>query len=402
MRGTLHVMPAADALWLQRLDWELSGEKASARRLADLPHSPKRLLAALDKAVTAMDGRQALTREEFFVALGLRDGVEPEPSAECLAEPFAERPAEPSAGRPQASGVPGKRPGPSERSSAESPTPGVPERRPSLWGRQDAGWRASRFLLYHAVQSGTVVFGPTRGREHLMVLADGWITAPAELGREAALAELAARFVASHGPVSERDLARWSGRAMRDVRLGLSLAADEDRVVRVPGEDGAVWWVAPEVLDAPHPERHDDGRLGGAGGPGVAPERLDAPSGAPEVLDAPPSDLDWKGVRLLPAFDEHILGYADRTAQLAAQDEEPVCPGRNGVFRPTVVVDGAVVGTWSVPGPSALAKLPVDRPLPVTVTPFDPRRARKLKARALAAAAQEYARFQGWAKARVQ
>jgi hypothetical protein len=51
-------------------------------------------------------------------------------------------------------------------------------------------------------------------------------------------------------------------------------------------------------------------------------------------------------VHLLPGFDEYLLGYADRTAALAPEHREAIVPGGNGMFKPTIVVDGEVVGTW--------------------------------------------------------
>jgi len=51
-------------------------------------------------------------------------------------------------------------------------------------------------------------------------------------------------------------------------------------------------------------------------------------------------------VHLLPGFDEYLLGYADRSAPLAAEHANAVVPGGNGLFMPTVVVDGEVVGIW--------------------------------------------------------
>ena len=51
-------------------------------------------------------------------------------------------------------------------------------------------------------------------------------------------------------------------------------------------------------------------------------------------------------VSLLPGFDEYLLGYGDRTAAVAPEHSEAIVPGGNGVFRPTIVVDGEVVGTW--------------------------------------------------------
>lgn len=51
-------------------------------------------------------------------------------------------------------------------------------------------------------------------------------------------------------------------------------------------------------------------------------------------------------MHLLPGFDEYLLGYGDRTAALAPEHSEAIVPGGNGVFKPTIVVDGEVVGTW--------------------------------------------------------
>jgi hypothetical protein len=49
---------------------------------------------------------------------------------------------------------------------------------------------------------------------------------------------------------------------------------------------------------------------------------------------------------LLPGFDELMLGYKDRSASLRAEHAARVCPGGNGMFSNTLVVDGRVVGTW--------------------------------------------------------
>ena len=68
----------------------------------------------------------------------------------------------------------------------------------------------------------------------------------------------------------------------------------------------------------------------------------------PEALDAHRAQA--RGAVLLPGFDEMILGYADRTATLSREHEPRVVPGGNGVFAPTIVVDGRVVGTWRLVG----------------------------------------------------
>jgi hypothetical protein len=51
-------------------------------------------------------------------------------------------------------------------------------------------------------------------------------------------------------------------------------------------------------------------------------------------------------VHLLPQWDELLLGYKTRDVVLPPEHLVKVVPGRNMVFRPTVVVDGEVAGVW--------------------------------------------------------
>jgi hypothetical protein len=67
-----------------------------------------------------------------------------------------------------------------------------------------------------------------------------------------------------------------------------------------------------------------------------------------------------RDVVLLPGFDEMVLGYADRSMTLDPAYADRIVPGGNGVFRPTVLVDGRVVGTWRTVGTGAKRRLSVD------------------------------------------
>jgi hypothetical protein len=89
--------------------------------------------------------------------------------------------------------------------------------------------------------------------------------------------------------------------------------------------------------------------------------------------------------RALPGFDELVLGYRDRTAQLDADHERLVVPGGNGVFGNTLVVDGRVVGTWR--------RRELARSVEITATPFA--RVAAPDRRRLAAALEEFATFVG-------
>jgi hypothetical protein len=90
-------------------------------------------------------------------------------------------------------------------------------------------------------------------------------------------------------------------------------------------------------------------------------------------------------VHALPGFDEFLLGYQDRSASLAAEHAQAIVPGSNGMFKPTIVADGKVVGTWRRQRSGA--------DLTVTPLPFGPYPSRT-SAR-FRAAATEYGRFLG-------
>ncbi|MDR1450086.1 MAG: winged helix DNA-binding domain-containing protein [Propionibacteriaceae bacterium] len=218
-------------------------------------------------------------------------------------------------------------------------------------------------LLYHLIwflsQTGLLLFGPVVDGEPLIVLTDEWVKSSRVLDREEGLAELAARYVCSHGPASVDDLAWWAGLGKREAAQALALAAD--RAVRVVSDDGVAYWMSPAL----------------------------AASEAPA------------GLALLPAFDEHLLGYRDRTLMLDPDHASAVCPGGNGIFKPVVAVDGKCVGTWRSLARGALKRWPVDKPVPLTVTWFDRTVSRRADPQLLAAAADRYARYLGRGQAEV-
>jgi hypothetical protein len=151
--------------------------------------------------------------------------------------------------------------------------------------------QATPHLLMLAALRGVAVLGPVRDGAQAFVLARDWLGADARArhGRDAALAELARRYLAGHGPATAHDLARWSGLPLRDARAGLAAIAPE-----------------PPSDDAPAP--------------------------------VPP--------RLLGAFDPYLLGWRDREFAVPKAHARRVHPG-GGVLRAVALVDGAAAGTWS-------------------------------------------------------
>src|SRR6516165_4965709 len=81
-------------------------------------------------------------------------------------------------------------------------------------------------LLALATLRGFTLRGPMAGRDHAYVLVRDWLGAPpGPFDRDHALAELAARYLAGHGPASDRDLAQWAGLPLGDARRGLAAIA---------------------------------------------------------------------------------------------------------------------------------------------------------------------------------
>jgi hypothetical protein len=179
-----------------------------------------------------------------------------------------------------------------------------PPTRPQLRERLDAaGVRTEGQALVHtiflAALRGICVRGPVVGTEQAFVRVEDWLGPQPEVDRDAALAELARRYLVGHGPADERDLARWAGVRLGDARAGLAAIASE----LVERDDG--------LVDL---------------------ERRDEPAPLP-----PP--------RLLGAFDPLLLGWTSR--------EEVVGPHKtlvtmNGIFRPFALVRGRAVATWKL------------------------------------------------------
>src|SRR5690349_14605245 len=103
-----------------------------------------------------------------------------------------------------------------------------PLTRAQLRGRvAAAGVRTEGQAMVHILAlasiRGLIVRGPVAGRDQAFVLARDWLGAPPPaLGREAALGELARRYLAGHAPAADRDLARWAGIGLAGARLGLA------------------------------------------------------------------------------------------------------------------------------------------------------------------------------------
>lgn len=187
-----------------------------------------------------------------------------------------------------------------ERSVAEE----GPLTRIQLRERLDsAGVRTEGQALVHllalASLRGIIVRGPMSGKHHAFVSARDWLGPAQRFERDAALAELARRYLVGHGPAGDRDLAKWAGLPLRDARGGLEAIASE----LVERDDG--------LVDL---------------------------SRRPPMAEIPPP-------RLLGAFDPVLLGWTSRNAILGPHTKLVTT---NGLYRPFAMVDGRAVATWKL------------------------------------------------------
>lgn len=170
--------------------------------------------------------------------------------------------------------------------------------------------QATFHVLWRAALDGLVCYGPDRNGEGSFVLLDDWVAPAPRRDRDAALAELARRFLQAYGPARSEDLAVWSGLSLADARRGWGQLGREAAEVETVA--GPMWLLSARLAWL-------------------------------EELDP---GFDAAVARLLPAFDGLWLGYRDRDILLPPRYRPRVYPG-GGVIRPSVLLDRQAAGTWT-------------------------------------------------------
>jgi hypothetical protein len=181
---------------------------------------------------------------------------------------------------------------------------------------------AFTYLLMLAELERIAISGATVGKQRTYAAFDERVPASQPRPRDEALAELAARYLASRGPATDRDFAAWSGFTLGDTRKAFVDAADlaggganGGRITTVE-IDGTTHWVDASAVSDPGP---GSDRAGG--------------------------DAGTARVDLLQAYDEYIMGYAPPRTYLLP-------PGRADPVRPefplhALVIDGVMAGRWA-------------------------------------------------------
>lgn len=158
-------------------------------------------------------------------------------------------------------------------------------------------------LLMGAELQGLICSGRRTGNMPTYGLLSERVPVRKILSRDESLAELARRYFTSHGPATLKDFTWWSGLSAADATKALESIKSQFSSENVGGN---TYW---QKADTPISKGHTD------------------------------------SVHLLPAFDEFLVSYRDRSAALElAHNRKAV--SNNGIFYPVIVINGQVAGTW--------------------------------------------------------
>jgi hypothetical protein len=163
------------------------------------------------------------------------------------------------------------------------------------------GQRAPHLLQWAAL-AGLVCQVGMRSSQPVYALLDDTIPKAQPIPRDEALAALALRYFTSRGPATLRDYIWWSGLAAEEARTGLESIKAQLKSDEVSGQ---VYWQAREHIEIP---------------------------------------ASTQTAHLLPAFDEYLIAYKDRSSALYADYAEAIKLG-NGLS-PTIAINGLIAGTW--------------------------------------------------------
>jgi hypothetical protein len=151
--------------------------------------------------------------------------------------------------------------------------------------------------------SGLICSGAVKNNERTYTLFYERVTKTDSLTKEEALAKLTVKYFSSHGPATLHDFVWWSGLPVSDARKSIEMIKHGLYSEKMGSQ---IYWFQN--------------------------------SSAHQVKSNDPCYL-------LPAYDEYLISYKDRSSALEFQDHKKTVSS-NGIFRPSIIVRGKVAGIW--------------------------------------------------------
>ena len=162
--------------------------------------------------------------------------------------------------------------------------------------------RASH-ILFNAELEGIICSGKMKEKQTTYALLNERIEKPAQIKKEEALYKLASKYFESHCPATLQDFIWWSGLSVSDAKHALELIKSNFISEKINLKE---YWF---------------------------PDSFSVPKKFKE------------SVFLLPAFDEFLISYKDRSATIISEHQRKAF-SNNGIFWPTIVMNGQVSGIW--------------------------------------------------------
>jgi hypothetical protein len=158
-------------------------------------------------------------------------------------------------------------------------------------------------LLLRAELEGIICSGKSNGKNRTHTLLEKRVPVVKVLNKEEALAKLAKKYFLSHCPATLQDFIWWSGLSVTDAKIALELIKRD--LIQEAIESQTYW--------------------------------LTGSFSVPKTNN--------KSCYLLPAFDEFMISYKDRSASLNFKHHGKSISS-NGIFRPVILMNGQVKGLW--------------------------------------------------------
>ena len=162
----------------------------------------------------------------------------------------------------------------------------------------------SAAIMMNAELDGLVCNGIMKGKQITYALLEERVLKPkAKLTKEEALAKLAQRYFESHGPATLLDFSWWSGFSPTICKQAINAIKLRLNSLEI---DNQTFWFDNELLA---------------------------------------QNNFRESVHFLPAFDEILISYKTREASIL-EEHQPKAFTNNGIFKPIILENSKVIGTW--------------------------------------------------------
>jgi hypothetical protein len=158
-------------------------------------------------------------------------------------------------------------------------------------------------LLMRAEIDGIICSGKIRDGKLTYALLSERVPYSGTFNRDLACTELARRYFRSHGPATLNDFVWWSGLSKGQSKKALETIKTEFVSETIENQ---TYWFSSDIQSF-EPENNT--------------------------------------IHFVPAFDEFIISYRDRKASLPFENMAQAV-SVNGIFKPVIVINGQVEGTW--------------------------------------------------------